>query len=603
MARRSTMLPNTGDLPEKGKISSLRMMLSYLRPYRLQVISATLALMLTSSAVLGLGAALRHLVDEGIAKGDAKLLGNAYLMLLGVVVLLAATTFARYLLVSWIGERVVADIRRDVYGKIVSMHTAYFETTRTGDILSRITTDTTLLQTVVGSSVSIFMRNTLLFTGGSVMLIITSARLSEYVMLMLPVVILPIIIIGKRVRALSRENQNKVADISSLAEETFSAIRTVQSLTLEETEKKRFGQLVEQSLTIATSRIRMRALLTAIVIMLVFGAIITVLYIGGQDVIAGRITSGELSSFIFYAIVVAGALGAVSEVIGELQRAGGATERLMELMALEPEIIAPHNPLDMTAPPEGNIAFSGVSFSYPSRPNTLSLDGVSLEVKAGQTIAIVGPSGAGKTTMFQMLLRAYDPKSGSITIDGNDIRKFDPRAVRSHIAVVPQDPIIFSNNAWGNIRCGAQGLIYYDSITDDDVITAAEIANAREFIDALPNGFDTFLGEKGVRLSGGQRQRIAIARAVVRNPRILLLDEATSALDTENETAVQQALQRIMKGRTTLVIAHRLSTVQNADSIVVMEHGKIVAQGSHAQLMKHSELYQRLAQHQLRKEY
>lgn len=575
-------------------------MFAYLRPYRLQVVAATLALMFTSSAVLGLGAALRHLVDEGIAKGDATLLGNAYLILLGVVVLLAATTFARYLLVSWIGERVVADIRRDVYGKIVSMHTAYFETTRTGDILSRITTDTTLLQTVVGSSVSIFMRNTLLFAGGSVMLIITSARLSEYVMLMLPVVILPIIVIGKRVRALSRENQNKVADISSLAEETFSAIRTVQSLTLEETEKKRFGQLVEESLTIATKRIRMRALLTAIVIMLVFGAIITVLYIGGQDVIAGRITSGELSSFIFYAVVVAGALGAVSEVIGELQRAGGATERLMELMALEPEIVTPENPLDMTAPPEGNIAFSGVSFSYPSRPNTLSLDGVTLEVKAGQTIAIVGPSGAGKTTMFQMLLRAYDPQSGSISIDGSDIRKFDPRAVRSHIGVVPQDPIIFSSNAWSNIRCGAQGLIYYDSITDDDVITAAEIANAREFIYALPNGFDTFLGEKGVRLSGGQRQRIAIARAVVRNPRILLLDEATSALDTENETAVQQALQRIMKGRTTLVIAHRLSTVQNADSIVVMEHGKIVAQGTHAQLMKHSELYQRLAQHQLR---
>lgn len=600
MARRSLNLERQEDALAKGKISSLRMMLVYLRPYRWQVMAATLALVFTSSAVLGLGTALRHLVDEGIAKGDAVLLGNAYLVLLGVVVILAATTFARYLLVSWIGERVVADIRRDVFSKIISMHTAYFETTRTGDILSRITTDTTLLQTVVGSSVSIFMRNILLFTGGSVMLLITSARLSEYVMLMLPVVIVPIIIIGKRVRALSRENQTKVADISSHAEETFSAIRTVQSLTLEKAEMRRFSVLVEESLRIATGRIRMRALLTAIVIMLVFGAIITVLYIGGQDVIAGRISSGELSSFIFYAVVVAGALGAVSEVIGELQRAGGATERLMELMALKPEITAPENPVDMTAPPEGNIQFDSVQFSYPSRLHTQALNTVTLSVNAGQTIAIVGPSGAGKTTMFQLLLRAYDPQSGTIRIDGQDIRNVDPRALRSHIGVVPQDPVIFSSNVWSNIRCGAEGLIYSDTITDEDVITAADIANARDFIEALPNGFDTFLGEKGVRLSGGQRQRIAIARAVVRNPRILLLDEATSALDTENETAVQQALQRIMKGRTTLVIAHRLSTVQNADSIVVMDQGKIVAQGTHAELIRQNDLYQRLAYQQLR---
>lgn len=577
------------DLPPKGSISSLRSIFHYLRPYRLAVTGATLALLVTSCGVLGMGAALRYLVDEGIAKGNPELLTQAYWVLLGVVALLAGATYTRYLLVSWVGERVVADIRRDVFNKVISMDTTYFETTRTGDILSRITTDTTLLQTVVGSSVSIFLRNTLLFTGGVTMLAVTNAALTGYVMLMLPLVILPIVIIGKRVRTLSRETQNRVADLSSHAEETISAIRTVQALTLEQSESNRFAKLVEQTLDTATRRIKMRAWLTAIVIALVFGAIITVLYIGGKDVMSGDITAGALSSFIFYAVVVAGALGAISEVIGELQRAGGATERLMELMDLSPIITAPENPVTLPEQPEGAVTFEAVRFCYPSRPLTPAVDGISLAIKPGQTVAVVGPSGAGKTTLFQLILRSYDPESGRITLDGTDIRALDPKTLRSHIGVVPQDPVIFSTNVWNNIRAGN------GSASDADILAAADTANATSFIKALPNGFDSFLGEKGVRLSGGQRQRIAIARAIVRDPRILLLDEATSALDSESEAAVQQALARIMKGRTTLVIAHRLATVLSADAIVVLNQGRIESIGTHDELLKSNPLYQRLA--------
>lgn len=581
------MAPNE-QLP-KGKIKSLRSILGYLRPYRVPVFFATIALVVTASGTLGMGAALRYLVDEGIAKGDPQLLGWAYVILLGVVCLLAAATYARYFLVTWIGERVVADVRRDIFAKIVSMDTGFFETTRTGDILSRITTDTTLLQTVVGSSVSLFLRNALMMVGGLAMLAITSGRLTSYVLLLLPFVILPIILLGKRVRALSRETQAKVADLSAHAEETISAIRTVQALTLESYEGSRFNGLVQETLTTAFRRIRTRALLTAIVIALVFGAIITVLYIGGQDVMAGRLTPGDLSAFIFYAVLVAGALGALSEVVGELQRAGGATERLMELMALHSAIVTPATPEPLPAPLSGSIAFEQVRFYYPARPATPALDDISFTITPGQTIAVVGPSGAGKSTLFQLLLRSYDPSSGAVRVDGIDIRNTDPRALRTHIGVVPQDPVIFSTTARNNILCGNL------EATEEEMITAAEIANAREFIEALPSGFDTYLGEKGVRLSGGQRQRLAIARAVVRNPRILLLDEATSALDSENEIAVQQAVSRVMQGRTTLVIAHRLSTVLGADAIMVLNAGRLEAIGTHSELLEKNPLYQRLA--------
>ncbi len=576
--------------PAKGRISSLRYLFAYILPYRRQALGATVALVVTSTVVLGMGSALSHLIDKGIAKGNQQLLGQGYLILLAVVVALALGTYARYLLVSSVGERVVADIRRDVFAKILSMHTAYFESSRTGDLIARITTDTTLLQTVVGSSVSVFLRNALLFTGGFTMLIITSARLSGYVVVMLPLVILPIIVLGRRVRALSRKTQNKVGDISSHAEETIGAIRTIHAMAMEGAESSRFDRLIHETVDTALSRIRMRAALTAIVICLVFGAIVTVLYIGGQDVIAGRISAGNLSAFIFYSVVVAGALGAVSEVVGELQRAGGATERLMELMQLEPAIKAPADPYRFTKAPQGRLSFEHVTFHYPSRPETASLANVSFRIEPGETVAIVGPSGAGKTTIFQLLLRFYDPQFGLIRIDGHDVRTLDPREWRSHIGLVPQDPVIFSTTAWENIRAGKP------SATDEEVREAARVASALEFLEALPDGLNTYLGEKGVRLSGGQRQRVAIARAIVRNPAVLLLDEATSALDAENETVIQTALERIMKERTTLVIAHRLATVVNADRIIVLSDGKIEASGTHAQLLETSPLYRRLAE-------
>ncbi len=580
----------TNELAPKGHISSLRYLMRYLRPYRAKVIGASVALVFTSSGVLGMGSALRYLIDEGITKGDQQLLSQGYLILLGVIVALAVATYMRYLLVSWVGERVVADIRRDVFAKVLAMHTAYFETTRTGDLLSRITTDTTLLQTVVGSSVSIFLRNTLLFIGGFTLLIITSVKLSEYLLIMLPLVILPIIVLGRRVRALSRATQNKVGDIASHAEETIGAIRTVHAMALEDAENARFGALVEETMATALSRIRMRAMLTAIVICLVFGAIITVLYIGGQDVVAHRITSGDLSAFIFYAVVVAGAIGAVSEIVGELQRAGGATERLMELMQLEPEITAPPEPYVFTKPPQGRLSFEHVTFHYPSRPEVAALSNVSFRIEPGETVAIVGPSGAGKTTIFQLLLRFYDPQFGLIRIDGHDVRTLTPREWRSHIGLVPQDATIFSATAWDNVRIGKP------EATDSEIYDAMQVASALDFIEALPDGVDTYLGEKGVRLSGGQRQRIAIARAIVRNPSVLLLDEATSALDAENETAIQAALEKIMKERTTLVIAHRLATVVNADRIIVLNGGKIEEAGTHTQLLASSALYRRLAE-------
>lgn len=583
-------MSDTNQLPPKGKISSLRYLLHYLYPYRKQTLGAAVALVLTSSVVLGMGTALRHLIDQGIRKGDQQLLNQGYLILLGVVVALAIGTYTRYLLVSLVGEKVVADIRRDVFAKVLSMHTAYFESSRTGDLIARITTDTTLLQTVVGSSISVFLRNALLFTGGFVLLLITSVKLSEYVLMMLPLVIAPIVILGKRVRVLSRATQNKVGDISSHAEETIGAIRTIHAMALEDAENRRFTNLINETVATALSRIRMRALLTAIVICLIFGAIITVLYIGGQDVVAGRITPGDLSAFIFYSVVVAGALGALSEVIGEMQRAAGVTERLMELMKLEPEIKAPSEPYHFPKTPEGRLSFEHVTFHYTSRPDKAALANVSFRIEPGETVAIVGPSGAGKTTIFQLLLRFYDPQFGIIRIDSHDVRTLEPREWRSHIGLVPQDPVIFSTSAFENIRIGKP------DATDDEVREAARVAAALDFLEALPDGLNTYLGEKGVRLSGGQRQRVAIARAIIRNPSVLLLDEATSALDAENETAIQAALERIMKERTTLVIAHRLATVVNADRIIVLSDGKIEASGTHTQLLASNPLYKRLAE-------
>ncbi|HEX9835366.1 MAG TPA: ABC transporter transmembrane domain-containing protein [Alphaproteobacteria bacterium] len=567
----------------------MRRILPWLKPYRLQVAGAAVALVIAASAVLVIGVGLRILIDDGFRSGDAALLDRALIGLLAVVAVLAGATYARFFLVSWIGERVVADLRRAVYAHVLGLSPGFFEVTRTGEILSRLGTDTTLLQQVIGSSVSMALRNTLMFLGGAVMLAVTSPRLTALVFLVVPAVVVPIVVFGRRVRRLSRESQDRIAEIAGHAEESLNAVRTVQAFGHETLDLARYGARIDRSLGVAFRRIRARALLTATVMLLVFGAVGMILWLGGQDVVAGRITAGELSAFVFYAVVVAGAVGAISEVLGDLQRAAGASERLLDLLETKPDLARPARPVALPAPPTGEVAFERVTFRYPSRPDRAALEDFSLAAAPGETVALVGPSGAGKTTVFQLLLRFYDPAAGTVRLDGVNLRDADPAEVRARIGLVPQDPAIFAADAWENIGYGRPGA------SESDIRAAAEAAAATEFLDRLPQGFATFLGEKGVRLSGGQRQRIAIARAILRDPAVLLLDEATSALDAESERLVQQALARLMVGRTTLVIAHRLATVQAAKRIVVMDRGCIVGEGTHDSLIRAGGLYARLA--------
>ncbi|MBP01951.1 MAG: ABC transporter [Rhodospirillaceae bacterium] len=498
---------------------------------------------------------------------------------------------------SWVGERVVADIRNDVYRKILTLSPGFFETTPTGEILTRLTADTSVLQTVIGSSLSIALRNILSLIGGLVLLAYTSAKLMALVALIVPAVIVPIIFYGHKVRRFSRASQARVADVGSYAEESINAIRTVQAYSHEDVDQVRYTDEVENAFLTSVKRISARAMLGSVVICLVFGAISLVLWAGGKDVISGQLSPGELTSFVFYAIIVAAAAGALTEVIGDLQRAAGATERLIELLETEPDIRPPANPLPMLDPPVGEVVFRDVSFRYPSRSDTAALSNLSIKVKSGETVALVGPSGAGKTTVFQLLLRFYDPNSGSVIIDGTDIRNVDPKKVRRRIGLVSQDPIIFSTNAFENIRYGRP------EAKDEEVYAAAEAAIATEFIAKLPEGFDTFLGQKGTRLSGGQKQRIAIARAILRDPAFLLLDEATSALDAENENLVQQALETVMDGRTTMVIAHRLATVVRANRIILLDKGKNIANGDHQSLLRSSTLYAKLSQLQFNSKF
>jgi ATP-binding cassette subfamily B protein len=569
-------------------IAALRRLLPFLRPYRWRAAGAGVALLTGSALVLGLGQGVRALIDRGFASSSLARLDATAAGMFALIASLAVASAIRFYLVSWLGERVAADIRRAVFDRVLTLSPAFFETARTGDILSRLTADTQLLQTLIGSALSLWLRNALLLVGALALLLLTSPMLALFVIGVVPVVVVPLILFGRREKRQSRNAQERIADLGAYAEETFNALRTVQAFTHEAADRAAFAARVESSVATALGRIRTRAVLILVVILLGFGAITLSLWVGGRQVLLGRMTGGDLSAFVFYAVVVATSVSAVSELWGEMQRAAGAAERLVELLAEVPTIAAPAVPTPLPEPKLGSLAFEDVHFAYPARPDLPALHGFSLAVAPGETVALVGPSGAGKTTVFQLLLRFYDPQSGTVRLDGVDVARADPVAMRARIGLVPQEPVIFSADAWTNIRYGRPE-------ASDAEVRAAARAAAADFLDDLPRGFDTFLGEKGVRLSGGQRQRIAIARAVLRDPPILLLDEATSALDAESERAVQQALAALAAGRTTLVIAHRLATVRAADRIVVMQAGRIVATGTHDALVREDGLYARLA--------
>jgi ATP-binding cassette subfamily B protein len=564
-------------------------MLAFVRPYRWQVLSALLALICTAAITLSLGQGLRLLVDNGFGDASGAGLDRALVVFMALVLALAVGTFARFYLVSWIGERVSADLRQAVYSHVIELHPSFFETNLSGEIQSRITTDTTLLQTVIGSSVSMALRNALMFIGGLIWMAVTNPKLTGIVLLSVPLVVVPIIIFGRRVRELSRQSQDKVADFGGFVGESLKSIKILQAFNHQQLDRERFGRQVEAAFDVSLRRIRQRAWLTTLVITLVLGAIAAMIWVGGHDVVAGRITAGELAAFLFYAVLVAASVGAISEVYGDLQRAAGATERLLELLHADNAITAPATPVKLAEPARGAISIEDACFAYPSRPETLAIDHVNLQLKAGSSLALVGSSGAGKSTLIDLILRFYDVKSGAICFDGVDIRELDPSELRRHIAIVPQQPVLFSGSVMDNIRYGRP------EASDDEVFAAAKAAYADEFINRLPQGYDSYIGESGIRLSGGQRQRIAIARAVLKDPKLLLLDEATSALDAESEFQVQQALEHLMQGRTSIVIAHRLATVVNADTIAVLDHGKLVATGNHQALLQSSPLYARWA--------
>ena len=590
MARSSAAIPiDAPKLPPVTALKTLARVGRFLRPYTRMVVFAGIALTFAAASVLAIGQGLKFVIDRGFAAGNAAELDRTLAVMLAVIVVLALATYTRFYCVSWLGERVTADLRRAVFDHLVALPPGYFEVMRTGEVISRLTNDTTMLETVIGSSASMAVRNLLLMVGGLVMLALTSAKLTLMVLVGVPLTVVPILLFGRRVRRLARASQDRIGDVGAYVDEALHEIRTVQAYGHEAEDRRQFGARVESAFATALQRIRQRAFLVATVILLVFGAVGVILWIGGHDVLAGRISAGQLSAFVFYAVIVASAAGAISEVVGDLQRAAGATERLFELLEVDAAIRAPANPTPLPVPARGTVAFRDVTFHYPSRLDTAALRDFSLDVAAGEKVALVGPSGAGKTTVFQLLLRFYDPQRGSVTIDGIDLRAADPAAVRERLAVVPQDPVIFAASVSDNVRYGRPGA------SEAEVRAACEAAFATEFIERIPEGFASYLGERGVRLSGGQRQRIAIARAILADRPVLLLDEATSALDAESERMVQMALERLMSGRTVLIIAHRLATVRHADRIAVMEHGRIIATGTHDALRETNPLYARLA--------
>jgi len=569
------------------KVNSLRGLLPFLKPHRTLVISWLVALALSSSATLLFPVAFKYLIDHGFAKGGN--IDKWFMLMLLVAVVLAIATAARFYFVSLLGERVIADLRQKLYSHLLGLDQSFFERTRSGELLSRLSADTELLRSMVGSSMSIALRSTITVIGSAIMLAVTSPRLAMYALLGIPLMVLPMVLSGRKVRGAAKDSQDRVADANARAGETFNAMHTVQSYAREDFESSRFSDAVNRSIKAARKRIGMQAGLTAIIIIIVFGSITGVLWLGAQSLIDKTMTAGTLLQFVFYALMGAGSVAGLTEVWNEVQRASGGMTRINDLLNEQSKLVGPKHPATLVMPSKGALQLDSVSFRYPSRPDTAALENFSLSIAPGETVALVGPSGAGKTTVFQLLLRFHDPESGSVKFDGIDLRQLEPTFLREQIALVPQDPVIFGTTARENIRYGKL------EASDAQIETAARSAEAHDFIVDLPMGYDSELGERGARLSGGQQQRLAIARALLKDAPVLLLDEATSALDAQSERAVQQALERLMQGRTTLVIAHRLATVLKADRIVVMDKGRIIAQGTHNELIAQGGLYAELA--------
>lgn len=575
--------------PKTSSLQPLKLALPFMKPYLGRLSLAFVFLSIASLSMLAMPVSIRYVIDQGFSSDNVSSINTYFLALFGLAIIFAIFGSLRYYMVMWIGERVVADIRATVYKHVIKMSPTFFEVTRTGEVLSRLTTDTTLVQTVFGAGMSIALRSLFSVTGCLIMLFVTSPKLTLMIIVLIPVVVVPILVYSRKVRRLSRANQDRIADSTSIADESLNAMHVIQAFTLERFLGERFSDSVEETFKTARQRLRVSSVLSGTIILTVFGAMVFVLWIGAHAVAEGSMSPGTLGQFLLYAIFLAGSTTSLGEVWNDIQRAAGAMERLMELLYEEPEIQAPENALALPEEGRGHIQIEDVCFSYPSRLNMKSLEHFSLEIKPGETIALVGPSGAGKSTVFQLLLRFYEPQSGRILLDGVDIKQADPVKVRQRIAIVPQDTVLFATTAMENIRYGKP------EATDEEVKAAARAAIADEFIEKQPEAYQTFLGEKGIRLSGGQQQRIAIARAVLKNPPIMLLDEATSALDSANEKLVQEALEHLMQDHTTLIIAHRLSTVMKADRIVVMDEGKIVDVGQHDELLKKGGLYSRLA--------
>jgi ATP-binding cassette subfamily B protein len=578
-------------IKEKQAFKSLLPIFAFIKPYKLMVALALVALLITAGVNLSLGQGVKFVIDNGFIAGSEQQLTSAIMALIALVFLLAIGTFSRFYLMSWLGERVSADIRRAVFNQIVTLHPSYFEENRSGELMSRLTTDTALLQSIIGSSFSMALRSMLMLLGGTVMLLVTNLKLTLFVVVCVPLILVPMMVYGKKVRSLAASSQEAIADIGTYAGEIIQNIKVVQSYTHEQREQSAFGEEVEKAFAVAKRRIKQRSLLIAAVIFLTFGAISIMLWVGGMDVLNGRMSGGELGAFVFYAIMVAMSVATVAEVYGELQRAAGSATRLLALLEVQSDINTPDTVLPFPEQPSTAIlTFNNVDFYYPSRPDSAALKNINLTIPAGKVVALVGPSGAGKTTLFELLQRFYDPQQGQINCHGIDIKALNLKSLRQLMGMVPQHPILFSSDVWHNIRYGNP------NASDDAVINAAKRAHAHEFIEQLPGGYKSFLGEQGVRLSGGQKQRIALARAILKDPEILLLDEATSALDAQSEHHVQAALKELMVNRTTIIIAHRLATVVHADIIVVMEQGRVVDVGNHKSLLTSSKLYQRLCQ-------